>query len=118
MVFGQNQDFLNQQKEKLEKNLKRLEKEIGKSAKEVGKEYFTEFPNYGTGEEDNAQEVQVYSDKLSLNKNLGELIKKHKRALKRIKDGEYGKCLKCSQPISKERLEAFPEAEYCSEHAK
>ena len=37
------------------------------------------------------------------------------RALKRIEDGTYGKCVMCGAPISKERLKAIPYAEYCIE---
>lgn len=34
-------------------------------------------------------------------------------AVKRIEEGIYGKCLMCSKPISKERLNAVPQTEYC-----
>ena len=33
------------------------------------------------------------------------------RALKRIENGTYGKCVNCGQPIPEERLEAIPWAE-------
>ena len=35
------------------------------------------------------------------------------RALDRILAGTYGLCLACHQPIEKERLEIFPETEFC-----
>lgn len=41
-----------------------------------------------------------------------------KKALERIKTGEYGVCLKCDKHISKERLEKVPAAEYCIKCAK
>ena len=34
-------------------------------------------------------------------------------ALHRIDEGAYGQCLSCSGPISRERLEAMPEAPLC-----
>jgi RNA polymerase-binding transcription factor DksA len=34
-------------------------------------------------------------------------------ALDRIKQGSYGKCLKCGQEIPQERLEAIPYAFMC-----
>jgi DnaK suppressor protein len=34
-------------------------------------------------------------------------------ALKRIDDGEFGKCLNCEEPISPKRLTAMPWATYC-----
>lgn len=35
------------------------------------------------------------------------------KALKRIKDGEFGNCIECNEVIGKARLEAIPEAELC-----
>ena len=35
------------------------------------------------------------------------------RALERIKDGSYGYCVECGEPISKARLEAVPHARMC-----
>jgi len=35
------------------------------------------------------------------------------RALARIKDGTYGICVRCAEPIAPERLEAMPEADLC-----
>jgi DnaK suppressor protein len=34
-------------------------------------------------------------------------------ALKRIEQGNFGKCLFCGAEISHERLEAFPEVQIC-----
>jgi DnaK suppressor protein len=36
-------------------------------------------------------------------------------ALQRIKDGTYGICANCEQPISRQRLSAVPWAKYCIE---
>jgi DnaK suppressor protein len=36
-------------------------------------------------------------------------------ALRRLKDGEYGDCVECGNPISKQRLEALPFAVRCKE---
>lgn len=36
-------------------------------------------------------------------------------ALRKIKEGKYGICERCSRPISKERLEAIPYCRYCIE---
>jgi RNA polymerase-binding protein DksA len=36
-------------------------------------------------------------------------------ALARIKNGTYGMCAKCGQPISEARLEAVPQAALCEE---
>jgi DnaK suppressor protein len=34
-------------------------------------------------------------------------------ALARIDDGSYGTCLRCGEPIGRDRLEARPAAEFC-----
>ena len=34
-------------------------------------------------------------------------------ALKRMKDGSFGKCLDCNKPINKKRLKALPYAQHC-----
>jgi RNA polymerase-binding transcription factor DksA len=39
-----------------------------------------------------------------------------KAALQRIKDGTYGTCKVCGQPIEADRLEANPAAETCKAH--
>ncbi len=36
------------------------------------------------------------------------------RALKRLRDGRYGECENCHQPLGEERLEIQPDAQYCT----
>jgi len=67
--------FLSQQKGKLEKELARLEEQIKITKK---------FPEYGTSEDENAQEVEKFQENLGLQKNLKNLIKDTKEAIKRI----------------------------------
>lgn len=38
------------------------------------------------------------------------------RALQRIENGVYGKCLVCGEEIDEDRLEAIPYAEKCRKH--
>ena len=38
-------------------------------------------------------------------------------ALKRIENGEYGRCEQCGKQISDERLEILPATRYCLQHA-
>ena len=49
----------------------------------------------------------------SLEENSGEVLAAIGRALKRIDDGTYGKCVNCGKPIPEERLEALPWTELC-----
>lgn len=43
----------------------------------------------------------------------GRLIYHIDEALRRIDEGEYGKCFTCDKPISKARLEVVPYARFC-----
>ncbi|MFQ6009270.1 MAG: TraR/DksA family transcriptional regulator [Candidatus Zixiibacteriota bacterium] len=45
----------------------------------------------------------------------GRLIYHIDEALRRIKEGTYGKCFKCGKPISSARLQAVPHARMCIE---
>ena len=45
----------------------------------------------------------------------GRLVYHIDQALKRMNDGDYGKCVKCGKPISSARLKAVPHARMCIE---
>ncbi len=50
---------------------------------------------------------------LALTQNARELLAQTERVLAKIKDGTYGVCESCGQPIGKARLQAFPRATLC-----
>ena len=50
---------------------------------------------------------------MSLNANARDLLEQVERAFSRIADGTYGICEKCSNPIGKARLQAYPRATLC-----
>ena len=52
---------------------------------------------------------------LSQNRANGKELSLIERALRRIKEGSYGSCARCAQPISPQRLRAIPWAECCLE---
>jgi len=52
---------------------------------------------------------------LNRNKANAKELSLIERALRRIKDGTYGICSRCTQPISPRRLQAVPWAECCVE---
>jgi DnaK suppressor protein len=52
---------------------------------------------------------------LNRNKANAKELSLIERALRRIKDGSYGICSRCTQPISPRRLQAVPWAECCVE---
>ncbi len=95
--------FIQSQKEALEKKLTTLlEKQ-----KELA-----EFPDIGNSPDDSAQEASEFEGNLSLKSNVDKLVKRVKRALKRIEKGTYGLDIKTGEPIEKGRLEIMPEAEH------
>ena len=50
---------------------------------------------------------------LALSENIASLLMKVDRALDKLDEGTYGKCDRCGQNISEERLEALPYAALC-----
>ena len=102
-------------KQKLIEEKKRLEKEldaIGKPTENPG-DYETEFDDIGRDKEDNAIEVDEYSDNVAVESNLERQLKEVSEALKKMEDGAYGICENCNQEIDIERLRAYPAAKAC-----
>lgn len=110
---------------KIEKELKEkkilLEKELEKFATKNGNlkgDWDTKFPNFdrettSQALEEAADEVEEYVTNLPIEHSLEIRLRDIDLALQKIKKGKYGKCEKCSKPIPKERLKAFPEARFC-----
>lgn len=88
---------------------RRLESEIAESKK---------FEEYGTSQDDSAQEVQSFEEHQSVKSNLEPLLAEVKVALAKIDDGTYGRCAMGPEEIERERLEAFPAAALCMKHQK
>lgn len=111
-----NKSFQKKMEERLKGQQKELRKELASFAKKnVKKEddYDTKFPNYGDKEDENAAEVAVFQDNLSLERDLETTLAEVDEALKNIEAGTYGKCQKCGKKIDEARLEAFPAAATC-----
>lgn len=96
--------FVRRQKKLLLRELKRLEEQYKLTRK---------FPEYGTSEEENAQEVEKFQENLGLQKNLKNLIKDVKEALAKIEKGKYGICDNCKERIEPGRIKAYPAANLC-----
>ena len=97
------------EKEELEKNLLRIARPVDK---EEG-DYETSFEDIGTDREDNASEVEQYTDNLPVEITLEKKLKDTLEALEKIEKGNYGICENCGQEISLERLTANPSARTC-----
>jgi DnaK suppressor protein len=54
----------------------------------------------------------------TLGENSGQVLSEIDAALKRIEDGTYGTCTSCGREIAPERLEVYPWASLCIEHAR
>lgn len=106
MVFKKitNQIFVLKQKNILIKQLKYLEEQYNLTRK---------FPEYGTSDDENAQEVEKIQENLGLQKNIKNIIKETKEAIKKIEKGKYGVCESCKGNIEPGRLKAFPVASQC-----
>lgn len=96
--------FVAKQKNLLEKELKRLEEQY---------KLTRNFPDYGTAEDENIQEVETIQESLGLQRNIKNMIRDTKDALKKIEKDKYGICESCSGPIEDGRLKAYPAASFC-----
>lgn len=106
-------------KEKLEKEKALIEKQLSGFAKKDPKlvdDWDTRYPQFhGNQLEDEADEVEEYSNRLPVEHSLEVKLRDINIALKKIeKDGKYGICEKCKNPIDIERLRAYPEARLCT----
>jgi len=100
---------LTKEKKVLQKELKRF----AKKDKKIKGDYDTVFPDLGTEKDANATEVTIYGDTLPVEYNLETRLLAIERALQKIKNKQYGICIKCKKQIKPKRLEIIPEAEFC-----
>ena len=112
--------FINNIKKELTEEKERLEKELGKfkQTDENIDDSEAKFPEYGTKNDENAQEVSTFSKNLALAKGLEDSLNSIIKALEDIKKGKYGVCELCSNEIGEPRLQAMPSAKTCSECIK
>lgn len=108
-------------KEKLENEKIALEKELKSFAnkdKNLKDDWDTRFPNFeeagGSYDiEQEADEVEAYSNLLPVEYALETKLKNINLALEKIKNNKYGKCEKCEQQIEEKLLEIYPETKLC-----
>lgn len=107
---------LNKIKKQLLAEKKQLEKSLESFAeknRKVKGDYNTKFPYVGDSAEDSATEVAMFSDNLSLERDLEKNLRDVNKALQKIADGVYGTCQYCRQPIPEGRLLARPASTAC-----
>lgn len=109
--------LIDELKEKLESQKKSLQEELESFANEdktLKHNWDTRYPNREDGDKDEeADEVQEYDNKLSLEYSLELKLKDVNMALEKIENGTYGICENCGKKIDKKRLLACPEAKTC-----
>lgn len=107
---------LDELKNTLLKEKGELEESLEKIAKPVNKaegDYETSFEAIGEDKDDNATEVDQYSQNLSIEVNLEKQLQDIIAALTRIEKGTYGMCAICGKEIPLARLQANPSAKTC-----
>jgi DnaK suppressor protein len=102
------EEQLLQQKKEIEVQLSKLgEKDKTRNGFKIN------FPKFGDREDENADEVSAFGDRLSLGANLEKSLQEINQTLEKIKKGTYGVCEKCGVKIDKKRLKAMPTAKFC-----
>ncbi|HPA25971.1 MAG TPA: TraR/DksA C4-type zinc finger protein [bacterium] len=110
------QNFILLIKEKLAQEQIRLEKDLaGFTEKNIHNkdDYQTEYPDFGSDYDENAQEVTVFEERLSLEKTLEDELRDVKNSLAMIEQGKYGICKYCGKEIEEGRLLARPTSSSC-----
>lgn len=110
-----NTQELSELKEKLTQERERIKEELGRIAVPAKNpdDYNTTFDNIGNDEDENATEVEEYTDNLAVESVFEKQLKEISEALEKIDNGTYGKCEKCGKDIPFERLRAYPAAKTC-----
>lgn len=66
---------------------------------------------------DSGQVAAEQGENRALLSQLGEQLAEIERALRKLDDGTYGTCERCTDPIGEARLEAMPATRFCIRHA-
>jgi len=116
-----NQKLINELKEKLEQQKIALEEQLKTFADKdpnLKGDWDSRFPKFnggfgGAALESAADEVEEYGNRLPMEHSLENRLQNIDLALKKIKQGKYGKCENCNKEIDESRLRVSPEAKYC-----
>lgn len=118
MPMTMTESFREEMKSALRASKAKLEGELGIFADKKDGEYETRYEDIGTDRDDNATEVEQYSDNVALEENLEGQLAEVNEALARIESGTYGICASCGKEIEEGRLRAYPAAKECMSCAK
>lgn len=111
--------FLKEIEELLLSQRQKIEDELNRFAtRKSGTDFTSEFPDYGSKEDENAEEVATYETNLRLEETLESELRDIATALDKIKKGTYGICKYCGKTIAEDRLRARPTSGSCVECKK
>ena len=107
-----NKELLEELKNTLISDRNRIQKELAKFTHKNSEGVIeVDFPDdLGSERSENANEVEEYSDRLAVEANLENELKKINKALERMENGTYGIDINTGEEISIERLKAYPAA--------
>lgn len=110
-----NQQDITKIKKDLLNELHRLEEEAGSMGHKSADGRKTEpyYVELGNKDDENAAEVALFSDNLSLEESVERQLRDVNDSLQRIESGTYGICKYCSKPIDINRLKARPTSSSC-----
>lgn len=97
---------------KLEEEQARLNSEHAQLEADSGGQERREGSPFGKREEEAAESAEL-EKRLALETRIRRQMVQVERALDKIKEGNYGTCDRCGQPIGEGRLEALPWASLC-----
>jgi RNA polymerase-binding transcription factor DksA len=102
------EQFIQEQKGELEKLQKNLSQTIEENKK---------FVDLGQSDDEQTMEAEALENTQAMLKSAEDEIREVKKALERIENGSYGKCVICGEIIERGRLKAYPAADKCVAHA-
>lgn len=121
MIAPFSKKFLDEMKRVLFDEEARLSRELAQFAKKNERatdDFNANFPELGDKDDENAAEVAIYSDNLTLEQELESALRDVRGALKRFDEGNYGICKYCQKPIDERRLRARSASSSCVECKK
>jgi len=107
------QEIQNDLKTKLLSTKERIEGELSRFSKvsDNSTGFETKFPDdIGSTNDENATEVEEYTDNLAIEQDLKEQLTDITDALEKMEAGEYGKDEETGEEIDLARLQAYPAA--------
>lgn len=112
--MAHSKEFVEEMKQTLLAHKTKIEGELSKFAVKKGdNEFESKFPDYGSKEDENAEEVATYETNLQLEATLEKELRDITNALKKIEAGTYGVCKYCEKDIPEARLKARPTSGSC-----